>query len=95
MNRLYEYLGNQIVFICRNTIKMHELFSGKTERISNKLQVSINCCENYISVYNKAIQIYNSKNGGHWSVETKNVNMFLDRCKDVNYICKSMILFKR
>lgn len=58
MNRLYEYLGNQIVFICRNTIKMYELFSGNTENILNKLEVSINCCENYILVYNKVKKIY-------------------------------------
>lgn len=41
------------------------------------------------------INIYNSKNDGHWSVEKKSVHLFLDRCEDVKYICKSMILFKR
>lgn len=53
MNRLYEYLGNQIVYICRKTIKMSELFSGNTENVLDKLKISMNCCENYISVYKK------------------------------------------
>lgn len=53
INRLFEYLGNQIVFICRKTIKMSELFSENTESVLNQLHISINCCENYISVYNK------------------------------------------
>ncbi|XP_060833318.1 uncharacterized protein LOC132916899 [Rhopalosiphum padi] len=95
ITRLYEYLGNQIVYICRKTIKISELFSGNTESVLNKLQISMNCCENFISIYTKVIEIYNSKNDGHWSVETKDMHMFLDRCKDVNYICKSIILFKR
>ncbi|XP_016658684.2 dynein gamma chain, flagellar outer arm-like [Acyrthosiphon pisum] len=55
ISRLYEYLGNQIVFICRKTIKMSELFSGNTESVLNKLRVSMNCCENYISIYTKVI----------------------------------------
>lgn len=53
INRLYEYLGNQIVFICRKTIKMSKLFSGNTESVLDQLRVSINCCENYISLYSK------------------------------------------
>lgn len=57
INRLYEYLGNQIVFICRKTIKLSDLFSGNTENVLNNLKVSINCCENYISVYTK-VRLY-------------------------------------
>ncbi|VVC43185.1 Dynein heavy chain, domain-2,Dynein heavy chain domain,Dynein heavy chain, domain-1,Dynein heavy chain, P- [Cinara cedri] len=95
INRLYEYLGNQIVFICRKTIKLSELFSGNTQNVLNQIHISINCCQNFISVYSKVIQIYNSKNDGHWLIETKDVHMFLDRCKDIHFICKSMILFKR
>lgn len=56
MNRLFEFLGNQIVYICRKTVKMTELFSGDTESVLNKLRVSMNCCENYISVYTKVKQ---------------------------------------
>lgn len=34
---------------------MSELFSGSTENVLNKLQISMNCCENYISIYTKVI----------------------------------------
>lgn len=58
INHLYEYLGNQIVYICRKTIKLSDLFSGNTESVLNNLKVSINCCENYISVYTKVRIIF-------------------------------------
>ncbi|XP_050440794.1 dynein axonemal heavy chain 2-like [Adelges cooleyi] len=95
INRLFEYLGNQIVFVCRKSIKLSELFVGNTELVLDKLQLSMECCENYIKLYTEAIKIYNSKSENHWSVETKDVHLFLERCKDVQYICKAMILFKR
>lgn len=59
INRLFEYLGNQIVFLCRKTIKMSDLFSGNTESILEKLQISMDCCKNYVSAYTKVKSITN------------------------------------
>lgn len=75
---------------CENFISIYT----KVKTIINFL-LYINLCLIEQQNILKVIEIYNSKNDGHWSVETKDVHMFLDRCRDVNYICKSIILFKR
>ncbi|XP_050544255.1 dynein axonemal heavy chain 2-like isoform X2 [Daktulosphaira vitifoliae] len=95
ISRLFDYLGNQIVYVCRKTIKLNELFNGNPESVLNKLDLSMEVCENYIRTYTETINIYNEKSYKELTVQTKDVYLFLERCKDVKYICKAIIIFKR
>ncbi|XP_050431508.1 dynein axonemal heavy chain 2 [Adelges cooleyi] len=95
MNRLCDYLGNQIIFICRRTIDIKILFEGNVEATLESVHKCINCCNHFIEMFKEAVSVHQFKYKGKVWIKAKAVYAFLERLKDIEYICKAMMVFQR
>ncbi|XP_050531221.1 dynein axonemal heavy chain 2 isoform X2 [Daktulosphaira vitifoliae] len=95
LNRLCNYLGNQLIFLCRRAIDINLLFNGGVDSTIDSLHKCIYCCNYYIDLYTESVKLHKFNYKGKIWVKARSMYAFLDRLKDIEYICQALMVFKR
>ncbi|KAJ0175845.1 hypothetical protein K1T71_009004 [Dendrolimus kikuchii] len=99
ITNLFKALSNQIIILCRNYIKLDELFEGETKRALGEFSKCIDCCKRYREIYDVMAEAHNEANPGSWELDTGSIfnyiDSFVQRCFDMLDVCNCMIIFGR
>ncbi|XP_046962283.1 dynein axonemal heavy chain 2 [Vanessa cardui] len=99
ITNLFKALSNQIIILCKNYIKLDELFSGKTKKALGEFTKCIDCCKQYREIYDLMAEAHSEVKPGSWELDTGSIfnyiDSFVQRCFDMLDVCNCMIIFGR
>ncbi|OWR49571.1 putative 1-beta dynein [Danaus plexippus plexippus] len=99
ITNLFKALSNQIIILCKNYIKLDELFDGQTKKALGEFTKCIDCCKKYREIYDLMAEAHSEKNPGTWELDTGSIfnyiDSFVQRCFDMLDVCNCMIIFAR
>nr|XP_049696661.1 dynein axonemal heavy chain 2 [Helicoverpa armigera] len=99
ITNLFKALSNQIIILCRNYIKLDELFDGNTIKALGEFTKCIECCKKYREIYDLMAEAHNDANPNSWELDTGSIfnyiDSFIQRCFDMLDVCNCMIIFGR
>ncbi|KAJ8721222.1 hypothetical protein PYW07_001997 [Mythimna separata] len=99
ITNLFKALSNQIIILCRNYIKLEELFDGHTVKAIGEFSKCIDCCKKYREIYDLMVEAHNEVNPNSWDLDTgaifNYIDSFIQRCFDMLDVCNCMIIFGR
>lgn len=99
ITNLFKALSNQIIILCRNYIKLDDLFDGATKKALGEFSKCIDCCKRYREIYDVMAEAHNEVNPNSWELDTGSIfnyiDSFIQRCFDMLDVCNCMIIFGR
>ncbi|KAG7305948.1 hypothetical protein JYU34_008511 [Plutella xylostella] len=99
ITNLFKALSNQIIILCRNYIKLEDLFDGKTKKALGEFGKCIDCCKQYREIYELMAEAHNEAKPDSWNLDTgaifNYIDSFVQRCFDMLDVCNCMIIFGR
>ncbi|CAH0714647.1 unnamed protein product, partial [Brenthis ino] len=99
ITNLFKALSNQIIILCKNYIKLEELFSGQTKKALGEFTKCIDCCKMYREIYDLMAEAHSEVKPGSWELDTGSIfnyiDSFIQRCFDMLDVCNCMIIFGR
>ncbi|XP_045494772.1 dynein axonemal heavy chain 2 [Colias croceus] len=99
ITNLFKALSNQIIILCRNYIKLEDLFDGQTKKALGEFSKCIDCCKRYREIYDLMAEAHSEVNPGTWELDTGSIfnyiDSFVQRCFDMLDVCNCMIIFGR
>ncbi|XP_038214645.1 dynein heavy chain 2, axonemal [Zerene cesonia] len=99
ITNLFKALSNQIIILCRNYIKLEDLFDGQTKKALGEFSKCIDCCKRYREIYDLMAEAHGEVNPGTWELDTGSIfnyiDSFVQRCFDMLDVCNCMIIFGR
>ncbi|XP_050561707.1 dynein axonemal heavy chain 2 [Spodoptera frugiperda] len=99
ITNLFKALSNQIIILCRNYIKLDDLFDGNTIKALGEFSKCIDCCKKYREIYDVMAEAHNDDNPDSWVLDTGSIfnyiDSFIQRCFDMLDVCNCMIIFGR
>ncbi|XP_050668613.1 dynein axonemal heavy chain 2 [Leptidea sinapis] len=99
ITNLFKALSNQIIILCRNYIKLEDLFDGETKKALGEFSKCIDCCKKYREIYDIMSEAHSEAKPGTWELDTgaifNYIDSFVQRCFDMLDICNCMIIFGR
>lgn len=99
ITNLFKALSNQIIILCKNYIKLEELFNGQTKKALGEFTKCIDCCKMYREIYDVMAEAHSDALPGSWNLDTgaifNYIDSFIQRCFDMLDVCNCMIIFGR
>ncbi|CAG4999301.1 unnamed protein product [Parnassius apollo] len=99
ITNLFKALSNQIIILCRNYIRLDDLFEGQTKKALGEFSKCIDCCKKYREIYDVMAEAHSEENPGTWELDTGSIfnyiDSFIQRCFDMLDVCNCMIIFGR
>lgn len=101
ITNLFKALSNQIIILCRTSIKLEDLFEeGMTKKALGEFSKCIDCCKKYREIYDIIMaEAHNDVKPGSWDLDTGSIFNYIDsyvqRCFDMMDVCNCMIIFGR
>ncbi|KAH9639974.1 hypothetical protein HF086_008069, partial [Spodoptera exigua] len=78
ITNLFKALSNQIIILCRNYIKLDDLFDGKTIKALGEFSKCIDCCKKYREIYDVMAEAHNEENPNSWELDTGSIFNYID-----------------
>ncbi|XP_045516056.1 dynein axonemal heavy chain 2 [Pieris brassicae] len=99
ITNLFKALSNQIIILCRNYVKLDELFEGNTKKALGEFSKCIDCCKRYREIYELMAEAHSDVNPSSWELDIgaifNYIDSFVQRCFDMLDVCNCMIIFGR
>lgn len=102
ITKLFTYLGNQIITICRDKLDVKSIFKGNSRQGIKIANMSIDSCIAFKLIYENTKKIHEAREeikSYPWNLNQtiifNQIDSFIQRLHDLINICNSMIVFGR